>query len=186
MAWKVVTLKEDDFAAACRELESTVLADGFTPDAVLSIATGGVYVGRNMFDRLPHYSTESRRPSTSYKKRIIRIAVRLAPRFIQNRLRILEADILERKRHKGDKAPLRKVTLPADLDTKYRKVLIVDDAVDSGHTLKSVYEAVRRHLPDAMIRTAVITMTMPDPELNPDYALYRDRTLIRFPWSMDA
>ena len=67
---------------------------------------------------------------------------------------------------------------------KGRKVLIVDDAVDSGATMLAVAEALREANPEAEIRTAAITVTTPKPLITPDYSMYKD--LIRFPWSMDA
>lgn len=67
-----------------------------------------------------------------------------------------------------------------------QNILIVDDAVDSGATLLAVVEAVRIDMPGAEVRSAVITQTTPSPVITPDYTLYNNRTLIRFPWSMDA
>ena len=67
-----------------------------------------------------------------------------------------------------------------------RRVLIVDDTVDSGKTLLAASEAVRRAIgEDVQIRTAVITSTWRNPPVRADYCLY-DRTLVRFPWSFDA
>lgn len=65
-------------------------------------------------------------------------------------------------------------------------MLLVDDAVDSGTTMLRVAEALRCGNPEIELRTAVITVTTAAPLLRPDYTIYDDRTLIRFPWSMDA
>ena len=57
MAWKVVTLDNEAFADACHRLQQAVEASGYRPDMVLSIVTGGLYVGNGMFAGTPHLST---------------------------------------------------------------------------------------------------------------------------------
>jgi hypothetical protein len=53
-------------------------------------------------------------------------------------------------------------------------------------TLPTVLRTLRAECPSGMdLRTAVITVTMENPVVIPDYALYRG-TLCRFPWSFDA
>ena len=46
------------------------------PDMVLSIVTGGLYVGNGMFAGTPHLSTILRRPTTSLKTRLARLQSR--------------------------------------------------------------------------------------------------------------
>lgn len=65
-----------------------------------------------------------------------------------------------------------------------RRILIVDDAVDSGESMKKVVETVRGLNPRASVRTAAITLTTPAPAVSPDYYLY-NQVLVRFPWSKD-
>ena len=90
MAWKVVTLDNEAFADACHRLQQAVEASGYRPDMVLSIVTGGLYVGNGMFAGTPHLSTILRRPTTSLKTRLARRIVAALPRAVQNRLRIPE------------------------------------------------------------------------------------------------
>lgn len=65
-------------------------------------------------------------------------------------------------------------------------ILVVDDAVDSGNTLMAVKETIESLDSDVEIRTAAITVTTSAPAIIPDYYIYHNRTLIRFPWSKDA
>jgi hypoxanthine phosphoribosyltransferase len=65
-------------------------------------------------------------------------------------------------------------------------VLVVDDAVDSGATLIAVLDAVYKAAGSSKVRSAAITVTTENPMVMPDYYLYHDETLIRFPWSIDA
>ena len=48
---------------------------------------------------------------------------------------------------------------------------------------RSHLAAVRQVLPQAQVRSAVITVTTDNHSAEPDYALWRDHTLVRFPWS---
>ncbi len=80
-----------------------------------------------------------------------------------------------------------KIHIPFGPSERARKILVVDDAVDSGYTLSHVLEAVKAVLPaGAEVRSAVITVTTDDPLVMPDFYLYNDKTLVRFPWAMDA
>jgi hypoxanthine-guanine phosphoribosyltransferase len=65
-------------------------------------------------------------------------------------------------------------------------VLVADDAIDSGVTLATVLGLLREVCPRGSdIRSAVITQTLMDPVVRPDYVLFQC-TLCRFPWSFDA
>ena len=64
------------------------------------------------------------------------------------------------------------------------KVLVVDDATDSGCSLLSVLNAIEEYGSNE-IRSAVITVTRKHTAIIPDYALFRNSTLVRFPWSAD-
>jgi hypoxanthine phosphoribosyltransferase len=66
------------------------------------------------------------------------------------------------------------------------RVLVVDDAVDSGLTLATVLRVLREISPsNTQFRSAVVTVTLEQPLAEPDYVLYRG-VLCRFPWSFDA
>ncbi|WP_336367060.1 phosphoribosyltransferase family protein [Marinobacter sp. C2H3] len=65
------------------------------------------------------------------------------------------------------------------------RILIVDDAVDTGTTVLSVKRSIQRINAAAEIRVAVITVTMKASRSIADYYLYSEQ-LVRFPWSVDA
>lgn len=66
------------------------------------------------------------------------------------------------------------------------KVLIVDDAIDTGATLKLVKDKILEKYPKTIVRIAVITVTSNRPLIDADYCIYHNRTLVRFPWSNDV
>ena len=65
------------------------------------------------------------------------------------------------------------------------EILMIDDAIDSGETLYAIAETLKKTNPDTRISIAVITETTRNPRIRSNYTLYRNRTLIRFPWSND-
>ena len=66
------------------------------------------------------------------------------------------------------------------------RILVADDAVDSGTTLASVLHLLADICPPGTeIRSAAITQTLENPRARPDYVLLHG-TLCRFPWSFDA
>ncbi len=99
MSWKILTLDNDAFTDACRLLEAKVVESGFIPDmVVVSIRSGGMFVGNKMFTDIRHRSTLLQRPSTAHgKKRFVAAIVRNLPRFVQNSLRIVEARVPRQK-----------------------------------------------------------------------------------------
>lgn len=64
---KVITLDADKFGNECERLENMVIRSGFNPDFIISILTGGLYVGESIFPDVPHVSVKLQRPSTAKK-----------------------------------------------------------------------------------------------------------------------
>ncbi len=182
MRRRVLTMNEAALGRAAKRLETLVASTGYVPDTVLSIRRGGEYVGKLMFADAKHISTTLQRPGTKRKSRWLSGVLRYVPRIILDRMRIFEAWWLSR--HRPEPLDPELVELP-DI-SGCERLLIVDDAVDSGATLQAVRQAVRLLRPDADVLTAVITVTTRKPLALPDFSLYNDFTLIRFPWSMDS
>ena len=182
---RVVTLHEKELAEKCREL--AVMTKECRPDIIVGILTGGGEVGRLMAPYFPdatYIEVKLQRPGTQ-KKKALRKLLRLLPTFVTDKLRIYEAKKLS-------KLPAKVYNLHFDLEKrniisspKNHNILIIDDAVDSGSTLQSVYNSIRQAAPQANIKSAVLTVTTPSPSFQPDYALWRDGTLLRCPWSFD-
>lgn len=181
---KVVTLDSEKFADSCRCLAAMVEQGGFSPDVLVGIRTGGEHVARAMlpaFFKAPRMEcVELRRPTTASKSRVRGLLSRL-PRCVADLLRIVESKVLSMRnprRRPFDNLPQSLRSLAG------ARVLIVDDAVDSGATMLAVTEAIRAANPQARVMTAAITLTTRRPLIAPDYSLFK--TLVRFPWSMDA
>lgn len=181
---RVVSFDEKCLADACRRLGGMVADSGYAPDVIVGIRSGGEYVAAGMITMFPKArlgGIDLKRPWTRSKDRFKKI-LRFLPSGVLDRLRILESCLIALKAPRVNDV----VMVPQELlGMGAVKILVVDDAVDSGVTLASVIKAFANANPGATIRSAVITVTTVSPMVTPDYSLYNNRTLIRFPWSMD-
>lgn len=191
---KVITLYPQEFKKACQQLADKV-SDSFTPDLVIGVLTGGSYVAKQVMQglncSLKYDEVKVQRTGTKKKnKGFLRAVLQSLPIFLLNYLRMLESVFLEFK--SKYKTPVRNGTIALSEETKaflsstaQLKVLLVDDAIDTGATLSLIKEYLEDNYPGIVVKTAVITITMKNVMINADYYLFNNRTLIRFPWSND-
>jgi len=192
---KVINLLGRDFHSACEGLALRVLEE-FRPDVVIGVLTGGGAVGRELlpiFESLcgcRYSEVKLQRGGTRAKEVLkIRSILKSVPECILNLMRILEVEFMELKAKCI--RPDRFGTLSLDEDTrrilrmKGRQVLLVDDSIDTGWTLKIIKDHLEANFPGNEIKIAVITTTHRQPVVKADFQLYK-RTLIRFPWAYDA
>lgn len=181
----ILTMHDASFEAACKQLQEVCTRQG-KPDLVIGIVRGGKYVSERMFEGVPHVMVTLQRQATRYKSvGIVRWLLRHLPYVVLDAMRKAEAMYREHR------APMSISGLVLDTSVtraiaSARRILIVDDSVDTGAIMLSVHDAITQRMqPGATVATAAITVTTPTPLISPDYALYRNRTLIRFPWSND-
>ena len=193
----LATLRQPAFDAACARLMRLVEAN-FAPTVVVGIRTGGLKVAlaiaRASATNPPVLPITCQRAATATKARLpwLRPLLAALPRPLVDLLRRLEHRMLIMRRAR--KPPIQVINLAeAEAITRMLaplaetpRVLVVDDAVDSGITLMTVLRLLRKVCPAGTeIRSAAITQTTDHPAQRPDYVLYRD-LLCRFPWSFDA
>ena len=179
---KVVTLNNEGFISACKCLEAEILSSGFLPDVVVGIESGGRYVADEIFLEQTHCYIAKHRPGSKSKKNILSGIIGRLPVPVADMLRIIESYMLSIRKLKNTHA------FETDIPSNIRdssKILVVDDAIDTGNTMLSVVMSLKNTNPSAEIRTAVIVRTLTSSRHKPDYCLYNN-ILIRFPWSIDA
>ncbi len=192
----VITISEQDVPVLTQQLLDRMAADAFVPDAVLGIAKAGALV----VDSLPETAGVARfrctmqRPSTPAKQRAglaLRVLKKL-PYRVTSLLRFIQASARERK---TSVVPAPSESLVQDIDIigaasrvqGFRRIAVIDDAVDSGVTLACVMAALKQRLPaEVAVRSGAITRTRSRAKtiIQPDYFIY-ENTECRFPWSPD-
>lgn len=183
MKFDIVTLDEAAFKDACMTLRAMVESSGYKPDVVIAVPRGGRYVAEAGWGDFARYEISFNRPD---KRKIFKAATRslltVMPQFVCDALRRLDAYRLVRRSNHMDNAAIDLPTLPPNVG----RILIVDDAVDSGATLRAVVGRLADAYPNVVIKSAVITVTAKTPIHMPEFMLYHNNTLVRMPWSIDA
>ena len=193
----VRTLDQPRFEAACASLMRAVLAK-YVPDLLVGIRTGGFVVAEAMARSIapppPVMPLTCRRAGTTAKSRIRLLPKLLAvlPQPLVDSLRVTEHRLLLPRRKANvkvqhiDHAEAAAIGRYLANRATPARVLVVDDAVDSGVTLATVLRLLSETCPaQTEFRSAVVTVTLEGPLAEPDFALYRG-VLCRFPWSFDA
>jgi hypoxanthine phosphoribosyltransferase len=191
----LLTLRHGEFDAACAAL-MRLAEHEYAPNLLVGVRTGGLVVAEAMARAAtsppPVLPLTSRRQGTKLKARIpgLRGILTALPRPLVDALRQTEHRLLSGRRRRAPAAEVDMAEAAAIaawmLEAPPQRVLVADDAVDSGATLAAVLRALRLVCPRwTEIRTAAITVTMRDPLVEPDYVLHRG-VLCRFPWSFDA
>ena len=196
---KVLTFLGTDFDNLCRKLADEVLSNNYTPDLVIGILTGGGIIGRIAYDEFQQKNSNKKilytevklqRPSTKAKAKsnVNKILPKL-PIWMLNVMRIAEVYYYEIKvrfvkpKREGKLEPDNAVKLL--LKDGGKKVLFIDDCIDTGYTLKIIKEYFMYHFPGNDFRVAVATVSHHFPVVIPEYKLY-NRVLLRFPWANDV
>lgn len=156
---------------------------------VVGVASGGVCLAKNISSKIgpsaTYHEVTCQRPSTKNKKngpsgKLFDFIIKILPNFILDILRNVEHYFLSAKR-----VPDRNIKDSAELTCNdFDSILIIDDAIDSGYSLKCVvdYFAFKYDIP---IYTAVYVTTQVNPVFNADFSFFKN-VLVRFPWSKDA
>lgn len=195
---QVITLDPEALEKAAARLaeEVTTGCSGRPYDAIIGIRRGGSFV-RDAFCRTfptalcgERHDVTLQRPGTRRKGGLTARILKCLPLKMLDLMRMAESRLLSfRDAHKRE-AEKPHVSMDSELtaivtDRKNPRILLIDDAIDSGRTLSAVIATLKNMNPSAEVETAVITETTDSPAVKADYTIYRNRTLIRFPWSND-
>lgn len=165
-------------------------------DALVAVRRGGSFVCDSFCRCFPkdrygaRYDVTLQRPSTKHKNGTVNKLLKRLPTGILNLMRMAESNLLSLRR----KIKMPSTALGADLpfglvsilqEANKPHILLIDDAIDSGDTISAIVAALKGINPAAEIRIAVMTETTAHPRIHADFTLYRNKTLIRFPWSND-
>ncbi|MRX82333.1 phosphoribosyltransferase [Eggerthella guodeyinii] len=176
----------ESLLAESRKLASLVGAE-YEPDAIAYLAKGGYLIGgtfSRFFDAplIEMAATRSGDPA----KRVVASVLQSLPKGIKRLMREIEA--YARIKEKADPAVDSRsieITGRYPVPKKAKRVLIVDDSVDTGASLLLAMGLIRQAFPNAEIRsTAINVFTASQKAVNVDWALY-ENVLLSTPASKD-
>ncbi|MRG85073.1 phosphoribosyltransferase [Salinibacillus xinjiangensis] len=180
---KSIELSLNDTKEKSIELAKKV-EKNFKPDVVVFIATGSYHIGKTISDYfdIPLVEVFAVRTGNSLKKYMSPL-LQLIPKGIKNTLRKAE---LKSGMHNKDSE--RKVFIERDkhILINAKRILIVDDSVDTGSTAKQVATFVKETVRNAEIKFASINIFDESKEVyKVNYFLYENH-IISGPWSKDS
>lgn len=186
---EVITLNKNSLTIKCSELKSKIESD---PQLIVGILNGGRYV----VDELRSHFKESeinlvklRRETGPLDYFAHSFILKFLPISVLNRLRIYQGSQAKKKIVHLNRDRLSEEYLNFKFDDAFdkkaiKRILIVDDAIDSGRTMFIVKNNLSRLFPNTEIKTAVISWTIETSIIKPDYYIFKE-VLVRYPWSKD-
>lgn len=200
---KVKDCLNKDFDDLCFDLANEIIIDGYEPDVVIGVKNGGSIIAKevlkylNIVHKAKYYElTVQHNCTRKFEKIHIDKIFRLMPKPILNLMRVCQIYFYECLYEQFGYT--RKYYVEENLDKdlqKYlhqggKKILIIDDAIDSGHTMNHARIYVDwfsipmpKHKQN-ILKLAVANITYKNPIIKPNYSLY-NRTIIRYPWAFD-
>ena len=179
---KVMDVDLDLLKTMSIDLATKIETQGYIPEHILYVERAGILIAYEMskcFNR-PVSGITSSRSGNDFKSSLKSI-LRLLPRFITHFLRRLE---LGSSIHNVNSK--RRVVCQKPLPPENKKILVVDDALDTGHSMVAVLNWLERHDYDmSFVKTAVLTTTGKIHHIPASYTLL-DNTICAFPWSYDS
>jgi len=187
---EVITLNREIFSEKCSELIGRI---DFRSDLIVGILGGGGYIIDEIMSEVGLDSTQFelvklQRGNKFKSNYIIKSILKFLPYRITNKLRIFES-----KKARSSIVDLNLTEVSAEsidfklnLDSRetVKNILILDDAIDTGRTMFIVKNSLSKLFPESQVNTAVISWTLENSIIKPDYYLYKN-ILVRFPWSLD-
>jgi hypoxanthine phosphoribosyltransferase len=164
------------------DLAKKIWESGYKVDHVLYLERAGLFVGdviAKYFDCTMSGIYASR--SGGIIKSKAKILLRYIPKSLKHFLRKIE---IYSNFHKMNSN--RHVAIEGAQPPLAKNIIIVDDAIDTGFSFKSVYDfLIARNFDPQKITTAVLTTTSQNPIFKADISLFYKK-IFAFPWSYDS
>ncbi len=187
---QVITLNKEALLKKCSELFSNL---EIQPDMVVGILNGGRYLlndikNQNRFNCNQFHLLKLSKNNSLKDLFFVRFILKKLPYAISNRLRVYESTKVRKSINSLNINELFDHQIEFDFNSIKKEtikvILIVDDAIDTGRTMFMVKRHLEKLFPDAKIITLVISWTLENSIVKPDYYLFKN-VLVRFPWSQD-
>lgn len=183
---KVFTLNRNEFKVNCNRLFSQI---EIKPDLVIGILNGGGFVLEefkkvNKKRDIVYETIKIQRASTHGLKKnsIVQSVLKLMSYTVLDKMRIVE-----HKKYIKEMVSNKTESISLEFKKAHKaieQILILDDALDTGQTIKSVVNAISSKYPKAEVKIGVVAWTYTNSVVKPDYYIIKG-DLVRFPWSLD-
>ena len=158
----------------------------YEADLIIYVAKAGYLIAKSMASiiKAPIVGIEAVRKGNALKEKIAPV-ISKCPIFVRNFL--IAAELKSGTHEKNSE---RKITFHNELmqikTEKIKKILIVDDSIDTGHTMRQVIESIRKKFDKADIRIAALNVWDKSQDVvHTDYMLFCN-TIIKTPMSKDS
>lgn len=165
-----------------RQLAEKIEQGEYIPDHVLFIERAGLLIGNEIAEyfNCPLSGIATKRSGGAAKSRI-KVLLRFLPRFLTHLLRRIE---IHSSVHEINSE--RKIVVEYPLPPKDKRIILVDDAIDTGHSIQAVLDyLLQQGYLRNQIKIAVMTTTGKHPICRADFSLF-DEVICAFPWSYDS
>lgn len=190
---RVDTLDENGVESHSRRLAELVRNAGFLPTHIVAIANGGIPIAepfRGVFPDAELLVVTKQRDATRLKEKSagFKQLVQQSPEVVTTLFRRLE----HWSRYKERDFQREPIVLAdsgglmwPDISMPPKRIIVVDDAVDTGTSIEYVVASARRRFgEDCDVRTAALSVSGVNPYAKVDYSLMSGVN-IRFFWSRD-
>lgn len=182
---KYIELSRKDIEEQCKDWAKEI-QKSYQPDLIVYVAKAGYLIGREMKDvfNVPLVGISATREGNALKEVVGPIVSRM-PNFVRNILISLEL-----KSDTHSKNAERKIHYHEGLEkmksSNIQSILVVDDSVDTGHSMKQVVDAIHSLFGDVEIKIAGLNVWDKSRSIiDSDFALYKN-TVIKSPMSKDS
>lgn len=182
---KYIELSRKDIEEQCKDWAKEI-QKSYQPDLIVYVAKAGYLIGREMKDvfNVPLVGISATREGNALKEVVGPIVSRM-PNFVRNILISLEL-----KSDTHSKNAERQIHFHEGLEkmksSNIQSILVVDDSVDTGHSMKQVVDAIHSLFGDIEIKIAGLNVWDKSRSIiDSDFALYKN-TVIKSPMSKDS
>lgn len=160
------------------------IAQSYQPDCVVFVAKAGFLIGRELANSFgsPLVGISAARSGNEAKKKLSNLAM-LLPERVKDAARIIEIKMKVHNKNTGRQV----IWIEGDTSVKNAaRILIVDDSIDTGNTIKAVKSVVHKSAPNAIIKIAALNVWREAEGFTAtDFYKYTD-TILKTPMSNDS
>ena len=161
------------------------IKDKYNVDVVFFLGKGGLYIGQYFSEKfnceLGEILVARKEPLL---KKILKNMFRFFPKMLLKKMRSFE--INSGYHQKKSERSVKMNKLPNLTDKENLKILVVDDSVDTGHSIKIALESLIKSYKNSEVKIATLNVFQDAFKVvTPDYYKYTDKAIIG-PWSLDS